>query len=96
MQKYNQSSIPTEWDDFLSKGVREWKGKNLRAVICKLAWGSAVYNLWRFRSDVKFWNQTISEEKMLQKICREVRTRIMWNGNFKGNQENYGHFCKLG
>lgn len=71
MQKCNQSSIPIEWNDILSKGVRKWKAKNLRAVICNLAWGSAVYNLWRLRNDAKFWNQTISQEKMLQKICRD-------------------------
>ena len=68
IQKCNQPHIPFEWDDILNKGVREWKGKSLGAVICKLAWSSAIYNMWRQRNVVKFGNQLISEEIMLQEI----------------------------
>jgi hypothetical protein len=32
-----------------------------------------VYHLWRQRNDVRFGNSLISEEKMIQKICWEVR-----------------------
>jgi hypothetical protein len=37
---------------------------------------------------VKFGNHLSSEENLLQKICWEVRTRIMGNGQFKKNGEN--------
>jgi hypothetical protein len=56
-----------------SKGVKEWKGKSLKTIICRLAWGLVKYHLWRQRNDVRFGNSLISEEKMIQKICWEVR-----------------------
>jgi hypothetical protein len=49
----------------------------LKDVVCKLAWGSAVYNIWRHRNDVKYGNKMNAKEKMLQKVCWEVRTRII-------------------
>jgi hypothetical protein len=47
-----------------------------------------VYHLWRQRNDVKFGNMLISEEKMVQRISWEVRSRIMWKGKFKSSGEN--------
>jgi hypothetical protein len=41
----------------------------LKAVLCKLAWGSSVYNLWRHRNDLKFGNHPLSEDRILQKVC---------------------------
>jgi hypothetical protein len=65
MKKCIQDNIPIEWEDIKSKGMKEWRGKNLKAVICKLAWGSVVYHLWRQRNDVKFGNSLISDTKDL-------------------------------
>lgn len=77
------------WEDILRKGTgREWQDKRLKDAVCKLALGSAVYNIWGYRYDVKFGRHLSSEEKMLQKICWEVRTRIMEKGKFKKNDEN--------
>lgn len=47
-----------------------------------------VYHLWRQRNDVKFGNMLILEEKMVQRISWEVRSRIMWKGKFKSSGEN--------
>lgn len=67
----------------LKKGVKDWRGKNFKAVICRLACGSVVYHLWRQRNDEKFGNMSISEEKMVQMISWEVRTRIMCKGKIE-------------
>lgn len=56
MRKCSQISIPTVWDEVLSKGVRDWRDKSLKALVSKLAWGSTVYNIWRYRNDMKFGN----------------------------------------
>lgn len=88
MQKCSQITIPTDWEDILRKCIREWRGKSLKVVVCKLAWGSAVYNIWRYRNDMEHGNEMYSEEKLLQKICWEVRTRIAGKGKFKENEEN--------
>jgi hypothetical protein len=46
-------------------------------LACKLAWGAAVYNIWRQRNDVKHGNQIRTEEKVTQNIGWEVRNRVM-------------------
>ena len=51
-----------------------------------------VYNLWRYRNDVKLSNRLYSEEIFLQKICWEVKTRIVGEGKFKESEENDA-FC---
>lgn len=45
MKKCSLSSIPIGWDEVLRKGMRDWRGKSLKAVICKLALDSSVYNI---------------------------------------------------
>ena len=57
-------------------------------MVCKLAWGAAVYNIWRQRNDVKHGNRINLEEKVLQKICWELRSRIVGKGKFKATNEN--------
>jgi hypothetical protein len=32
---------------YLKEGYWRIAGKKLKAVVCKLAWGSAVYNIWQ-------------------------------------------------
>jgi hypothetical protein len=58
------------------------------ATMCKLAWGSTVYNLWRFRNDVKFGNSLCSEEKLLQKISWEVMIHMVSKGKYTESIEN--------
>jgi hypothetical protein len=36
MQKCSVIYFPTIWDEVLSKGLRDWRGKSLKAVVCKL------------------------------------------------------------
>lgn len=60
-----------------------WKGKSLKNVVCKLAWGSCVYNLWKQRNNVKFGTQPSSEEKTLQNKCWKVSSRVVGKGKFK-------------
>jgi hypothetical protein len=58
----------------VDRALRDWKGKSLQATICRLTLGSVVY-FWMFRNDFKFGNFKLSEEKLVQKVCREVRNR---------------------
>lgn len=45
MLRYFQNSVPIGRDEILCKGLKDWKGKGLKAVVCKFAWGSSVFNL---------------------------------------------------
>jgi superfamily II helicase len=84
----NQDAISTKWEEIIEKEVKEWREKSIKAVICRRAWGSAVYHLWMQRNYVKFGNHLISEEKIIQMVCWEVRTRIMRKDNFMSSGEN--------
>jgi hypothetical protein len=55
-----------------------------------------VYNLWRFRNDVKFGNSSCSEEKLPQKISWVVMTCMLSKGKYKESIENValGNFSK--
>lgn len=76
MQKCSLNSFPS-WEDFLNEGLIAWKGKSLLGVVCKLAWGSTVYNLRTHRNNLKFGNQICSEEQILHHISWEVCTQVM-------------------
>jgi hypothetical protein len=46
---------PTSYSYWLEgnhKGIREWRGRSLKATVCKLARAAAVYNMWRKRNRV--------------------------------------------
>jgi len=66
-----------QWDATVDRAVRDWKGNSLQDLICKLSFGSTVYNLWKLRNDLKFGNDLLSEEKLLQKVCWQVRNWIV-------------------
>jgi hypothetical protein len=90
MQKCSFISFSTVWEEVLIKGPSVWRGKILKGVVCKLAWGSIVYNIWRHRNNVKFGNRLCTKEQILQNICWEVRTRIVVQGKrkFKAFEDN--------
>lgn len=71
-------------------GIKELKGRKLKAVLCKLSWDATVtvYHLWRQRNDLKFGNQLKTGEKMLQIISWKITARIMARGKFNRTQEN--------
>lgn len=77
MKKGLLPNIPTVWEEIMSQGIREQRNKSLKPLACKLAWGAAVYNIWRQRNDVKHGNQIRTEEKVTQNIGWEVRNRVM-------------------
>lgn len=82
MLKCNFHSFPVGCEDVLREGLAVWRGKSLLGVICKIAWASTVYNLWRHRNSLKFGNSLWSEEQIKIQIKWEIGTWIM--GNAKG------------
>jgi hypothetical protein len=47
---------PTSWDDVVSLGLHEWKGKTIKAYICRLVFDSSIYNIWRTRNALRHGN----------------------------------------
>lgn len=68
MKKCQIDGPPTAREDILKRGIKEWKGRKMKAVLCKLWWGATVYHLWRHKNDLKFGNRNKTEEKLLQSI----------------------------
>jgi hypothetical protein len=65
-------------------------------MICKLSLGSTVYNLWKLRNDLKFGNDLLSEEKLLQEVSWEIRNWIVSIGQFKASHANITLCSNLG
>jgi hypothetical protein len=40
----------------------------LKDVVCKLALGSAVYNIWRHRNEVKYGNKMNAKENVAESM----------------------------
>jgi hypothetical protein len=45
MLKCSSKSFLYSWEDILSEGLITWKCKSFLGVVCKLDWGSRVYNV---------------------------------------------------
>lgn len=67
----------------MSWGLKELKGRNMKATMCRLSGSAAAYHRWRQRIDIKHYNQIRSEEKIVQSILWEVRARVVARGRFK-------------
>jgi hypothetical protein len=61
MQKCSFISFSTALEEVLIK----WPSvcKILKGVVCKLAWGSIVYSIWRHRNNVKFGNRLCTKNR---------------------------------
>ena len=60
------------WEDILQLGLNDWCCMSLKAMICKLALGSIVYNIWCTQNEIKHAGHPKSEEQLLKKISWEI------------------------
>jgi hypothetical protein len=85
MLKFLVIPIRYAWDEIMNDDEKNWKGKKLKSILCKLAFGAIVYNIWKHQNSLKFCNNVKSEEQILQTICWEIGSRIMRKGKGKFN-----------
>lgn len=74
---------PISWNDVVSLGFQKWRSKTTKAYLCRLVFGSTIYNIWRNRNTLKHENNPWSQEKVLKQIKWEVRIRFTTKGKFK-------------
>jgi hypothetical protein len=84
---------PYEWEGIVERGVKEWKGKGLRANLIKLVWIASIYNLWKEKYNIWHRNPLQIEEKIIHKISWEVKIRIVFKGNYLSNKDNEVMCC---
>lgn len=53
------------YGEVVREGVKAWKGRKLQGIVCRLALGATVYNIWMHRNS----NRVNSEEQIFQHIC---------------------------
>jgi hypothetical protein len=76
------------WKEVLQLGIKNWGNKALKGLLCRLVFGSVVYNLWRTRNEVKHYGSPNTKEQIVKRILWEVRARIVGKGNFPKTREN--------
>jgi hypothetical protein len=94
MARCNVANPPTVWEDILQLAYSNWGSKSLKAILCHLVLGSAVYNIWCTQNELKHAGHPITKEQILKKIMWEVRTRFVGKGVFSRTRENL-LFCSL-
>lgn len=57
MHKCSVSPLCFDWDAVVCEDLKDWKGKKLASIVCKLALGATVYNIWKHRNNVMFGNR---------------------------------------
>jgi hypothetical protein len=79
---------PIIWEDILQLGCSSWKCNTLKSLLCRLALGSTVYNIWCTRNEIKHAGHPSTEEQILKKVLWEVRARVAGKGKFPRTREN--------
>jgi hypothetical protein len=69
-------------------GVGGVEGQNYEGYFVSLVFASTIYNIWRNHNALKHNNNPCTEEKLIQRIRWEVRTRFTTKGRFKKTRGN--------
>jgi len=83
MAECSISNAPLDWDAIEDWGLKDLKGKGIKANLGRLCLGSTVYNLWKQRNALLHNSSPKTEEALMDCIRWEVRSRLMANGQFK-------------
>jgi hypothetical protein len=68
MLRCQVNNFSVSLDEVLKVGIRKWKSKNLKGLLCRLVLGSVIYNIWQTRNEIKHVSQPCSEEQILKKV----------------------------
>jgi hypothetical protein len=71
------SRYPTNWDDLLGWGIRNFKGQSFRVSLCKVSRWSVVYHICIQRNNRNHAGIIKIEEQMEKEIGRDVKARMI-------------------
>jgi hypothetical protein len=71
--------------------MQSWKDAQLKAYLCRLMFGSVVYNFWRNRNAIYYVNHPKSKKQLLKQIVWEVRIKILFKGKFNATKGNVNY-----
>ena len=65
------------WDDIVDWGEKNLKGRSMKAVVCKLAFGVSVYHIWHQKEfSYLLWYSIRTEETIVCDIKWVVQARV--------------------
>jgi hypothetical protein len=56
------------WNDIVQLGCNSWGKKSLNGLICRLVFGSVVYNIWHTRNEIRHDGVPKTEEQLFKHI----------------------------
>jgi hypothetical protein len=60
------SDPPTDGDNILEKGVKEWSGNGLKAVLIRLCLRASVYAIWKERNNIRHGNNYLQKRRFFK------------------------------
>ena len=65
------------WDDIVDWGEKNLKGRSMKAVVCKLAFGVSVYHIWHQKEfSYLLWYSNRTEETIVCDVKWVVQARV--------------------
>ena len=65
------------WDDIVDWGEKNLKGRSMKAVVCKLAFGVSVYHIWHQKEfSYLLWYSIRTEETIVCDVKWVVQARV--------------------
>jgi hypothetical protein len=79
---------PSIWEDITQLECDSWRFNSLKGLLCRLVLGSAGYNIWRTRNEIRHAGHPCTEEQILKNILWEVCAKVVGKGKFPKIREN--------
>ena len=80
----------------MERGIKNWRGKSLSAVISRLTRGSRIYHLWLQRNRIIHGGQVNTEEGFVQIIILKAKACVITRLSFKNSFLDRVLFCSWG
>ena len=83
------SRDPSDWDEELQRTIQRTKGKNLKAIILRIAWNTAIYFIWTERNRRIYQDKERTRMQVMEMIKEVIRIRLIGLKNVKLDSINF-------
>ena len=68
---------PTDWDRSLEWSSKNFRGKSLLSLICRICWSTVIYHLWCERNRRLHGGQSFTTSQLLLKLTRDIQSKLL-------------------
>ena len=79
----------SDWDEELQWTIQRTKGKNLKAIILKIAWNAAIYFIWTERNRRIYQDKERTRMQVMEMIKEVIRIQLIGLKNVKLDSINF-------